>query len=73
MWNNKIELLHIKLGKTKEYEIISKIDRYNLTSFYDNFNAIDRDFKSKIHFYLVIHSCNRNLINIGTGKVRIYE
>jgi hypothetical protein len=31
MWNTKIELLHIKLGKTREYEIISKINRHDLT------------------------------------------
>ena len=50
MWKSKIELFHIKLGKTNEYEIISKIDRL----FYDHY--IDNDYKSIIH-----HLCNSYL------------
>jgi hypothetical protein len=34
---------------------------------------MEGDLKSNIFFYLVIYNCNRNLINLGTGKVRIYE
>lgn len=39
MWNTKIDLLMIKIGKTDEIEIISSINRNNLNSFYDFYNA----------------------------------
>lgn len=39
MWNTKIDLLMIKIGKTDEIEIISSINRNNLKSFYDFYNA----------------------------------
>lgn len=43
MWNIKIDLLMIKIGKTEEIEIISTIQRINLLSFYHFYNSNNED------------------------------